>query len=141
MEEAELTRGWLWNTRCPVRWENLDVLSVRYRGFDGKSHTGRLVIRRGWAVPVSLVFGRMYEDGFRIDQMDFMITLAAIQYQDLATNNTYAFQCGTTISGGPWSQRACRGAVGIIRFRTPTNGPRMGTCSRLPVRPMCAGIS
>lgn len=126
IEEAELTRGWLWNTRCPVRWENLDVLSVRYRGFDGKSHTGRLVIRRGWAVPVSLVFGRMYEDGFRIDQMDFMITLAAVQYQDLATNNTYAFHCRKTISGGSWSQHAYGEAVDINPVQNPYHRPSNG---------------
>ena len=104
--DAERSRGWLWNTSCPVAWEQLEVLTVRYKGFDGKGHTGRLLVKRGAAAQLAPVFKRLYQDGFRFEQVDYMITLAVIQYPHLASNNTYSFQCRQTISGGSWSAHA-----------------------------------
>ena len=124
--DAERSRGWLWNTSCPVAWEQLEVLTVRYKGFDGKGHTGRLLVKRGAAAQLAPVFKRLYQDGFRFEQVDYMITLAVIQYPHLASNNTYSFKCRQTISGGSWSAHAYGTGIDINPVQNPYHVPSSG---------------
>lgn len=55
----------------PGRWalSDLRVLTVSHRGFDGRTHTGRLVVSRSAAAPLARVFRRLYELHFPIRHM------------------------------------------------------------------------
>jgi hypothetical protein len=119
IQQAEALRGWLWDGPCPVPWEQLRIVSVLYKGFDGRAHTGRLLTHSSSVQTMVATFNRLYNDGFRIEQMDYMITLAVVQYPDLPTNNTYSFHCRNTTSGGSWSQHAYGKAVDVNPVQNP----------------------
>lgn len=116
---AEQMRGWLWNSNCPVRWEDLSIVTVIYRGFDGKSHTGRIIAHDSVAPKLGFALGMLYQGGFRVYQMDFMNTLATTQYPDLPSNNTYSFHCRNTTGGSTWSQHAYGKAIDLNPVENP----------------------
>jgi len=65
---AQMT-GVSWHSGCPVPLRNLRLLTLGYRGFDGRSHTGRLVVNRSVAARTVAVFRRLYRAGFPIRRM------------------------------------------------------------------------
>ena len=61
--------GVSWHPGCPVPLSGLRLLTVSYRGFDGRRHTGRLVVGAPYARPVLDVFRRLYAARFPIRRM------------------------------------------------------------------------
>ena len=54
---------------CPVPLGDLRQLQLTFLGFDGKAHTGEMVIHQDYAKQVVTVFRRLYEERFPIRQM------------------------------------------------------------------------
>ena len=52
--------GGSYHQGCPVEPSALRMLTVSYLGFDGKSHTGRLVVAADWAAQLAGVFATLY---------------------------------------------------------------------------------
>ncbi|HEX7136158.1 MAG TPA: hypothetical protein VF228_26490, partial [Iamia sp.] len=55
-----------WRAGCPVHWNDLSTVNVAYWGYDGKRHTGNLVVHDSVAADVVKVFRRVYEVRFQI---------------------------------------------------------------------------
>ena len=51
---------------CPVPFSGLRLLTVTHWGFDGRLHTGQLVVNRDVAKPVATVFRKLYQLRFPI---------------------------------------------------------------------------
>ena len=62
---AEL--GASWHEGCPVGPAELRTVRVSYVGYDGRSHTGAIVVRQSVAADVSTIFRRLYSARFRQD--------------------------------------------------------------------------
>ena len=60
---AELVAAHLWHPGCPVALSQLRLLTVSYRGFDGHTHTGQLVVDATAAGPLLTVFRRLLQSG------------------------------------------------------------------------------
>src|SRR6059058_1556793 len=58
--KIDLKRHKFWNAKCPVPLSSLRVLTVTYRGFDGRPHTGELIVNEDAVRPLTLVFRRLY---------------------------------------------------------------------------------
>jgi hypothetical protein len=54
---------------CPVPLRDLRLLTLAHWGFDGKQHTGRLVVHRDVAGDVVRAFRALYADRFPIRRM------------------------------------------------------------------------
>jgi hypothetical protein len=63
---AQLEKSEAWRPGCPVALTDLRLLTVRYRGFDGRAHTGRLVVNETAAAPLAKVFRRLWRLHFPI---------------------------------------------------------------------------
>ena len=63
--QAQL-RGESWRPGCPVPLSGLRVLTVRHWGFDGRPHTGQLVVNADHASGLARVFGKLYDLRFPI---------------------------------------------------------------------------
>ena len=59
-------QGESWRPGCPVPLSGLRVLTVRHWGFDGRSHTGQLVVNGNHASGLARVFGKLYDLRFPI---------------------------------------------------------------------------
>ena len=55
-----------WREGCPVHWNALSAVNVAYWGYDGKRHTGTLVVHDSVATNVVKVFRKMYELRYQV---------------------------------------------------------------------------
>src|SRR5262245_3070630 len=67
--KAQLTTGKVWRPVCPVRLSQLRLLTVPYWGFDGREHTGQLVVHEDAAVSLRRVLLRLHRLHFPIHHM------------------------------------------------------------------------
>jgi hypothetical protein len=51
--------GGFWHKGCPVALSDLRLLTVSYRGFDGRAQTGELVVNERAARPRARVFRKL----------------------------------------------------------------------------------
>jgi hypothetical protein len=111
----------LWHPGCPVALSQLRLLTVSRYGFDGRIHTGQLVVNKTAAGPLLTVFRRLYQLRFPIRQM-----------QPLANSpdNTAAFHCRRAVpSPCPgatgtrhWSEHAYGQALDLNPIENPYTG-------------------
>lgn len=108
----------LWHPGCPVPVSGLRLLTVDHLAFDGRVHTGKLVVRARHARPLLGVFRRLFALQFRIRRMGPLST---------AADNTASFECrraasppcpGSTGSGN-WSEHAYGEAIDINPIENP----------------------
>ncbi|TMK61163.1 MAG: M15 family metallopeptidase [Actinobacteria bacterium] len=110
-----------WHRGCPVPLSRLRVASVSYWGFDGRVHTGRLVVNQAVAAPLLGVFRRLYRLHFPIRRM---------QPVDNSGGDTSGFDCRQAVpspcssgSGtGHWSMHAYGEAVDVNPIENPYTG-------------------
>lgn len=87
---------------------HLRVLSVGYRGFDGRAHTGRLIVNENAVRPLTLVFRRLYALRFPIRHMQLADTYGRRAGRPPDGDFTAAFECRQA-SASPCTGRANRG--------------------------------
>lgn len=111
--------GTTWKPGCPVGLADLRYVTVSFRGFDGRAHTGELVVHRRVAVPVVSVFARLYRARFPIEEMR-LVTGADLKARPTGDgNNTAAFVCRAARKQTRWSAHAYGLAVDVNPFHNP----------------------
>jgi D-alanyl-D-alanine carboxypeptidase len=111
--------GATWSAACPVPLADLRYLTVSFRGFDGRPHTGELVVNRRVAGQVVSVFARLYQAGFPIEQMRLVTTADLEAHPTGDGNNTAAFVCRAARQQRRWSAHAYGLAVDVDPFQNP----------------------
>src|SRR5438874_5852472 len=89
---AELTGG-AWHRGCPVPLSRLRVLTVNHWGFDGRVHTGQIVVNQDAAAPLARVFARLYELRFPIRHMLLADAYGPARSQPPDGDISGAFEC------------------------------------------------
>jgi hypothetical protein len=111
--------GATWSPACPVRLADLRYLTVSFRGFDGRAHTGELVVNRRVADQVVSVFARLYRAAFPIEEMRLVTTADLEAHPTGDGNNTAAFVCRAARQQRRWSAHAYGLAVDVNPFQNP----------------------
>ncbi len=108
-----------WVDGCPVPVAGLRYLTVSFRGFDGRSHTGELIVNAEWADDIVAVFGRLHEAHFPIEEMR-VVSMADLDAEPTGDgNNTTGFVCRPVTGGRTFSQHAHGLAIDINPFLNP----------------------
>jgi D-alanyl-D-alanine carboxypeptidase len=111
--------GATWKPGCPVALADLRYVTVSFRGFDGRAHTGELVVHERAAAPVVSVFARLYRARFPIEEMR-LVTGADLKAHPTGDgNNTAAFVCRAARQQTRWSAHAYGLAVDVNPFQNP----------------------
>ncbi len=118
---TQLKAGGYWHHGCPVPLSGLRLLTVSYRGFDGRSQTGQLVVNEHAAQPLARVFGQLYNLHFPIRRMSAL---------PLDGDVTASFSCRQAVPSpcvggrgtGSWSMHAYGLAVDV----NPRENPYVG---------------
>ena len=111
--------GATWEPGCPVALADLRYVTVSFRGFDGRPHTGELVVNRRVAAGVVSVFARLYRARFPIEEMR-LVTTADLEARPTGDgNNTAAFVCRAARKQTRWSAHAYGLAVDVDPFQNP----------------------
>ena len=119
VSRAELGKSW--HPGCPVAPAQLRELRVSYWGFDGKRHTGALVVRVSVVDDMRAVFERLYRAHFAVRRMSPIAAYGGSDDRSMAADNTSAFNCRYAVAPGPkrWSAHAYGEAVDVNPVENP----------------------
>jgi hypothetical protein len=111
--------GRTWTPRCPVALPELRYVTVPFHGFDGRRHTGELVVHATVARDVVRVFRRLYDAAYPIEEMR-LVTSADLDAPPTGDgNNTAAYVCRTTRGSTTLSAHAYGLAIDVNPFVNP----------------------
>lgn len=118
---AEIRRrmGETWSPACPVDLGGLRYVTVTFRGFDGKAHTGELVLAAPEARDVVSVFRALFRADFPIEEMRLPTTADLEAHPTGDGNNTAALVCRASRGTTSWSAHAYGLAVDLNPFLNP----------------------
>ena len=127
--KAQLT-GRFWHKGCPVPLSHLRLLTVSHWGFDGRAHTGQLVVNRTAAAPLARVFRRLYVLRFPIRHLRLADAYGPTRSQPADGDISGSFECRQAVpspcsSGtgtGSWSNHAYGLAVDLNPIENPYVG-------------------
>jgi D-alanyl-D-alanine carboxypeptidase len=110
-----------WHRGCPVAPAQLRRLRLTYWGFDGRAHTGTLVVNVRAVRPLTQVFSRLYAARFPIRRMRRIDAYGGRDERSLEADNTAAFNCRYAIAAGPrrWSAHAYGQAIDVNPVENP----------------------
>lgn len=111
--------GTTWAPGCPVALADLRLLTLAFRGFDGRPHTGELVVAARVAGDVVEVFGRLYAAGFPIEEMRLPGTADLEAAPTGDGNDTAGYVCRPARGQTRWSSHARGLAVDLDPFQNP----------------------
>jgi hypothetical protein len=110
-----------WHPGCPVAPAQLRRLRVAYWGFDGRAHTGALVVNADAVSDLVHVFARLYAARFPIRRMRPIDAYHGRDEPSLEADNTAAFNCRYAVAPGPkrWSVHAFGRAIDVNPVENP----------------------
>jgi hypothetical protein len=108
-----------WVPECPVTVDELAYVTVSHMGFDGRYHTGELLINAAWAEEVVEVFETLHAASFPIEQMRIIRKEEIDAPPTGDWNDTTSFVCRPAVGNSSWSQHAYGLAVDINPFHNP----------------------
>ena len=129
---AQLQDRDFWRAGCPVGLSQLRLLTVSHWGFDGRPHTGRLIVNREAAAPLARVFRQLYELRFPIRHMRIADMYGPNRPAD--DDVTASFHCRQAVpspcTGGSRSGSWSNHAYGLAIDVNPVENPYVG-CGRV----------
>jgi hypothetical protein len=108
-----------WHSGCPVARESLRLITMTYRGFDGRVRDGRLVVSVRVARGVVKVFRTLYESGYPIRRMVPIDAYGNDDDRSLAADNTAGFNCRRVAGTTRWSMHATGEAIDVNPVENP----------------------
>jgi hypothetical protein len=110
-----------WHAGCPVAPAQLRRVRLSYWGFDGRAHTGALVVNARVVGDVVRVFRRLYSVRFPVRRLRPIDAYHGVDERSLAADNTAAFNCRYVIGPGPkrWSVHAFGLAIDVDPVENP----------------------
>jgi hypothetical protein len=127
---SQLKAGGFWHKGCPVALSGLRLLTVSYRGFDGHSHAGQLIVNRAATGPLARSFRRLYELRFSIRHMALADFYGPRRGRPRDGDVTASFECRQAVPSpctggrgtGTWSMHAYGLAVDVNPLENPYVG-------------------
>lgn len=115
----DVARRSTWSADCPVTLGELRYVTVGFRGFDGRAHTGELLVHRSVATDVVTVFRRLFRAGWPIEEMRITGPADLVAPATGDGNDTSAFVCRPVRGSTAWSQHAYGRAIDVNPFHNP----------------------
>ena len=118
-EIIEKIIGVSWVENENIGLEDLSLLTLGYRGFDGKSYLGQMVCANEAAEDLCDIFKELYENDFPIEKIRLIDDYDADDNRSMADNNSSAF-CYRVIDGTEYLSNHSYGlAVDINPLQNP----------------------
>jgi hypothetical protein len=128
--KTQLKARGFWHKGCPVALSELRLLTVNYRDRHGHLSTGRLVVNKRAAAPLSVAFRRLFRLHFPIRHMTFADFYGPQSGRPRDGDVTASFECRQAVPSpctggkgtGTWSMHAYGLAVDV----NPRENPYVG---------------
>jgi D-alanyl-D-alanine carboxypeptidase len=110
-----------WRPGCPVAPGQLRAIRLSYAGFDGRAHTGEIIVNASVVHQVIEVFSLLYRARFPISRMEPVDAFHGSDPQSMAADNTSGFNCRYADAPGPpqWSMHAYGLAIDVNTVQNP----------------------
>jgi hypothetical protein len=108
-----------WHPGCPVAFSDLRVITMTYRGFDHKVHTGRLVVNAAVTGKLIAVFRELFRLRYPIREMVPVDAYHGSDYASIEADNTSSFNCRNATGSSSWSEHAYGLAVDLDPCENP----------------------
>lgn len=109
-----------WRDGCPVDVDDLRLVSVTHWRFDGRTHTGELVVHADHAAGIVAVMETLHSARFPLERVELVDAFEGDDDASMAANNTSAFNCReVSRRPGVWSQHAFGTAIDINPVQNP----------------------
>lgn len=108
-----------WKPICPVKPEQLRYLTMSFRGFDARAHTGEMLVNASAAQAVIDVFRKLFNAGFPLEQMHISPEAELNLPPTGDRNNTEGFICHAGRGQTQWPAQAFGLAIDINPFHNP----------------------
>ena len=118
-QRIRVRMGTSWQRGCPVGLADLRYLRLVFRGFDGRSHTGELIVHAAHARGIVGVFRKLYAADFPIEQMTLPTSAEPDPTPSGDGNGTGAMVCRATTGATTWSAHASGLALDLNPFQNP----------------------
>lgn len=92
---------------------------MTYWGFDGKAHTGELMVNKAVTDDIISAFKKLYDYRYPIRRMELVDKYKGSDYDSIDADNTSAFNCRNATGSSSWSQHAYGRAVDINPRENP----------------------
>jgi hypothetical protein len=116
---AEVLARSTWQPSCPVAATDLRYLTMSFWGFDGRVHTGEMIVNARGANAVTGAFGKLFAAHFPIEEMRVTAPAELTAAPTGDGNNTTAFVCRPAVNLTRWSAHAYGLAVDVNPFCNP----------------------
>ncbi len=108
-----------WHEGCPLHWEELSLITMRYWNFAGRSVFGEMVVNTSVATEVVTAFGDLYNIGFPIERIALVDHYDGDDKAAMRANVTAGFNCRYVDGTERWSNHAFGLAVDINPLINP----------------------
>lgn len=108
-----------WTKACPIAAADLRYITVGFRGFDGRAHTGELVVAASAAPSVVRVFRALFRQGFPLEEMRLPTTADLTAPPTGDGNDTAGFVCRAARGQTRFSAHAYGLAIDVNPFQNP----------------------
>ncbi|MGH3932128.1 MAG: M15 family metallopeptidase [Pseudonocardiaceae bacterium] len=116
---AEVLARSTWKPACPVSPSRLRYLTMSFHGFDGRLHTGEMLVNADVTETVVAVFERLFAVRFPIEEM-WVVDAPELNLPPTGDgNNTSAFVCRPARGQTRWSAHAYGLAIDLNPFQNP----------------------
>jgi hypothetical protein len=125
--------GSSWHPGCPVALDDLRLLRIGYRGFDGRDHVGRMIVAASSVPAMRRAFGTLFRARFPLRRMRLVDDYGASDFRSIEADNTSAFNCRPATGSTRFSEHAYGRAVDVNPIENPyvyTNGTTVHPASR-----------
>lgn len=95
-----------WQSGCPVKAGDLRYLTLSFWGFDGRAHTGEMLVNASVTDAVAGVFGKLFAVKFPIEEMRVTSPAELTAPPTGDGDNTNAFVCRPSRGQTNWSAHA-----------------------------------
>ncbi|WP_456392749.1 M15 family metallopeptidase, partial [Nitratifractor sp.] len=117
--KKRMIAGHSYRDGCPVSLKDLRYLRMSYRGFDGKDHTGEMIVHRSVAKEVTRIFGELYRLKYPIRNMRLVSDYGGSDWKSIEADNTSAFNCRPATGSKKWSRHAFGKAIDLNPLENP----------------------
>lgn len=108
-----------WQPACPVKSTDLRYLTMAFWGFDGRAHTGEMLVNAKGAAGITKVFGQLFAAHFPLEEMRVTSPAELTAPPTGDGNSTSAFVCRPARGQTSWSAHAYGLAVDVNPFCNP----------------------
>jgi len=117
--KERMIKGNSYRERCPVGFEELRYLRIKYKNFSAQEQWGELIVHREVAEEVVKIFEALYEIDYPVYQMRLVSDYQGNDWQSIEADNTSAFNCRRATGSRNYSKHAYGKAIDINPIENP----------------------